>query len=361
MLPRIVSTTALIALVLTASPAIAQALHGKPTRGTGIKPDVLYHNYCSVCHGDRGDGNSRAANSLNPPPRDFQDASNLGREHMIAVIQNGKPGTAMVGWGSQLSKGEVESVADYIRATFMRTVLEPRIRKGREIYVSQCAKCHGDRGQGIANPAIGLNVAPRDLTTPQARANWSRDAMIEIVRFGRSGTMMISYRDQLPKADIENVVDYVRAALMIPESSISGTSAHGGRERDAAPAPISPAAPRADMTLPLPSDLKGDRAWGMRFFNDNCASCHGTKGDGQGPRAYFINPRPASFISDKSLRTLNRPTIYTHVAAGKLGTEMPAWRHVLTPQEMANVAEYVFTTFIAPNQPKAEGTRAAKK
>jgi mono/diheme cytochrome c family protein len=32
---------------------------------------VLYHNYCSVCHGDKGDGRSRATGSLSTVPRDF--------------------------------------------------------------------------------------------------------------------------------------------------------------------------------------------------------------------------------------------------------------------------------------------------
>jgi mono/diheme cytochrome c family protein len=106
--------------------------------------------------------------------------------------------------------------------------------------------------------------------------------------------------------------------------------------------------------------LDGNLAAGKKFFNENCADCHGEKGDGQGPRAYFINPRPASFISDKSLATLNRPTLYTHIFAGKLGTEMPAWRHVLSDQEIGNVAEYVFRAFIEPNQPKVAKASASK-
>ena len=33
---------------------------------------------------------------------------------------------------------------------------------------------------------------------------------------------------------------------------------------------------------------------------------------------------------------------------GKLGTEIPAWSKVLTEQEIADVAEYVFRKFIRP-------------
>ena len=84
--------------------------------------------------------------------------------------------------------------------------------------------------EDVIMPPIGMNVPPKDLSTPQARAELSRARMLDSVTHGRSGTAMISYRDQLKKSEIEAVVDYVRAAIMIPESSISGTSAHAGRD-----------------------------------------------------------------------------------------------------------------------------------
>ncbi len=74
-------------------------------------PALLYHNYCSVCHGDKGDGNSHARSSLNPPPRDFtrpEAAVALTRERMLAAVRDGIPGTAMAGWKTQLSEEEIE-------------------------------------------------------------------------------------------------------------------------------------------------------------------------------------------------------------------------------------------------------------
>lgn len=325
---------------------------GKPTRGSGIKPEVLYHNYCSVCHGDRGDGNSRAAGSLNPPPKNFLLSANLGREHMVAVIRDGKPGTAMTGWGNQLSKQEVESVTDYIRNTFMKAALDPKIKRGHEVYATNCISCHGQRGEGVQLP--GANRQPRNLASPQAREELGRARLIEAVTNGRSGTMMISFRSQLSKKDIEAVVAYIEGVLMVPETSkVSGTSAHGGRGQGAPlGGPDNPGAPtaQADMKLPAGPNLVGNATLGKTFYNANCATCHGVKGDGMGPRAYFINPRPASFLSTKSRASLNRPTLFTHISAGKLGTEMPGWRTVLSEQEIANVAEYVFQAFILPGQ-----------
>lgn len=340
-------------LVLCAGVALAatagNALAGKrmASTGPGIQPEVLYHNYCSVCHGDRGDGNSRASSSFNPPPKDLTKID-LPRDYMIAIVREGKAGTAMAGWGTQLSEKEIVAVVDYVRTTFMRIATDPVIQRGKQVYLERCATCHGDRGQGALYAESGMTRPPRDFSSPQARAELTRERMIEAVTNGRSGTAMISYRSQLPKKDIEAVVSYINAALMVPQSQISGTMAHGGRQSTpgAVPQPTG-----ADMKLPLPSGLKGDARAGREFYMNNCATCHGAKGDGQGPRAYFINPKPVSFLTDKSRMTLNRPALFTFISAGKLGTEMPAWRHVLSEQEIANVAEYVFGAYIQP--PKA--------
>ena len=103
----------------------------RPTKGGPLNPGAIYHNYCSVCHGDRGDGNSRAKNSLVPPPRDFTRASELTRETMLTIITHGKPGTAMTAWKTQLDAREIVAVTDYIRATFMQISLTQRSNAAR--------------------------------------------------------------------------------------------------------------------------------------------------------------------------------------------------------------------------------------
>jgi len=344
------STSSLFLATLLA-PATGMA-EGKPTRGTGIKPDVLFHNYCSVCHGDRGDGNSRASNSLNPPPRNFLLSGNTNLSYIQAVIRDGKPGTAMVGWGSQLNQQEVAELALYVQKTFMAALLNPKIQQGKAIFAKHCVACHGERGEGIPQP--GMNVPPRNLASPKSRADLTRAAMIDAVKNGKSGTAMISYRSILKKNEIEAVVDYVDAILMVPASQISGTNAHGGRQQDAQQA-ATPDGAKADPGAPLPNGLKGDYAKGKAFFLKNCAECHGAKGDGQGKRAYFINPRPADFTSERMRNRLNRPAIFIFTSQGKLGTEMPAWNKVLSEQEIANVAEYVFRAYIAPTPGKVAG------
>ena len=331
---------ALISVVAIAALSIGVAKAGeRPLKGGEIKPDVLYHNYCSVCHGDRGDGRSRASNSLKPPPRDFTSAAELTREAMITITTHGKPGTAMVGWKTQLNEKEIEAVVDYIRKSFMVLALDPKLQRGKVVYAQNCIACHGERGQG-SNLPVGGSVLPRNLASPQSRAELSRERMIASVTQGRPGTAMAAFGARLPEKDIEAVVDYVRTALMVPETNISGSKAHGGKQSDGI------ALVRADMTLPMPNGLKGDATKGGAFYNKNCATCHGVKGDGKGPRAYFINPKPRNFLHSASRQEFNRVKLFEMISNGERGTEMPAWKQVLSPQEIANVAEFVFQRFI---------------
>jgi mono/diheme cytochrome c family protein len=106
----------------------------------------------------------------------------------------------------------------------------------------------------------------------------------------------------------------------------------------------------ADMSLPMPYGLKGDPEQGRIFFMGNCFTCHGVKGDGNGPRAYFISPPPRNFLLETSRQRLNRPVLFEAIMNGRLGTVMPAWGKVLTKQEIANVAEFVFENFIMAPQ-----------
>lgn len=323
-----------------------------PARGEpAVNAALLFHNYCSVCHGDRGDGQSRGRESLQPPPRDFTSAASkqeLVRQRIIHSIANGRPGTAMVAWKEQLSDKEIGALADYLLTTFIHAKGAQENPRGRAIYAQTCAVCHGDQGDGGAWTS-GMALKPRDFTSDQAQG-LSRTAMIDTVTKGRPGTPMVAYASQLSKQDIEAVVDYVRTTFMRqkPEiAGLSGTHAHGIPVAAQAPR-VTPAAEQADMKLPLPDGLKGDFRRGGDFYMHNCITCHGAGGNGDGPRAYFINPKPANFHLPQFRDRLNRPALFRAISDGKLGTEMPAWGKVLTRQQVADVSEFVFQSFIAP-------------
>lgn len=231
-------------LVAAGAVAVAAAHPSQPIDGS-----KLYHKFCAPCHGDHGDGNSRAQTALDPPPRNFTTAKSreeLSRERMLVSVTYGRPGTAMVGWKRRLSTDQIAAIVDYVRKTFMQgsESSAPRVPVFAE-----------------ANTPIGAGAA-------------------------------------------------------------------------------------VDMARPFPQGLKGDFAKGRDFYMHNCFTCHGRKGDGHGPRYKSIQPPPRDFLTAESRRRFNRPALFHAISKGKVGSVMPAWDTVLTPQQIANVGEFVFEAFI---------------
>lgn len=310
----------------------------------------LYQHNCAACHGEHGDGKSRAQFGLNPPPRDFTTSAawqNLSRERMILSVTYGRPGSAMVGWGERLSGGEIAGIVDYIRASFMHPPAVAQGPSGQQLYKRHCAACHGDRGNGATWAHNSLNPPPRDFTAPAARQDLTRERMLLAVTHGRPGTAMMAFKGHLTEQEIDTVVDYVRATFL----SGGGTQAAGSAAPAPVPSAIAPAEaplPVADMSLSLPHGLVGDAGKGRQFYLKNCYVCHGEEGNGQGPRSSFIKPPPRNFLAPESRQALNRPALFKAISAGKRGTVMPAWSTVLNDQEIADVAEFVFTAFVHP-------------
>lgn len=219
-----------------------------------------------------------------------------------------------------------------------------------------CLVCHGDKGNGKSRASGSLSTLPRDFTSAASRQELSKERIAAVIAHGRPGTAMVGWKTQLSENDIQRLAEYVHNTFVLGSSAaqsgpISGTRAHGGREADNAST-----SPRVDMTVGLPNDLRGDPKRGGVFYNANCATCHGARGDGEGPRAYFINPKPRNFVEDASRARLNRLALYAAISEGKW-TEMPSWNKVSTPQQMADVAEYVFQSFIR-GRPAAVGAVA---
>jgi len=125
------------------------------------------------------------------------------------------------------------------------------------------------------------------------------------------------------------------------------TSASGKGEA-AAPAKVTrvsfsdlAVAPKPDVT---PQLLERGKA----VYGQNCAACHGIKGDGNGDAAAFLLPKPRNFVEAKyklrSTPTGQLPTdgdLFRSVSLGLPGTPMPPWKHSLSDEDRWAVVEYI--------------------
>jgi len=214
----------ILSLLLVSAGSAMAGQHHTYIPGETRPGATIFHNYCSVCHGDKGDGQARARNGLVPPPRDYtspEAAVELSRERMISSVTYGRPGTAMIGWGKELSEKEIEGVVDYIRMKFMKLGGKTEhaspdskllASRGGVLYLQACAMCHGETG---TRPTTGrMQPPPRDFTAPDVIAELTRKRMIASVTNGRTGTAMRGYGTQFNKGEIEAMVDFIREAFM---------------------------------------------------------------------------------------------------------------------------------------------------
>jgi len=89
---------------------------------------------------------------------------------------------------------------------------------------------------------------------------------------------------------------------------------------------------------------------GRDVFLDRCWFCHGEDGDGEGPVAQYLWPRPRDFtIASFKLRTTGSgelPTdedLYRTISLGIPGTSMPEWGSTLSEDERWQVIAYIKT------------------
>lgn len=103
--------------------------------------------------------------------------------------------------------------ANVNEAALARNALDAKlVEHGAEVFAAKCVACHAEGGKG--------NIGP-NLTDSFQIHGASRMEMFATVRDGVSGTAMIAWGEQLPAADILDVVAYV--------ATIRGQNVEGGK------------------------------------------------------------------------------------------------------------------------------------
>src|SRR3990172_4033529 len=87
---------------------------------------------------------------------------------------------------------------------------------------------------------------------------------------------------------------------------------------------------------------------GKAIYTQRCEVCHGAEGNGNGPAATNLDPKPRDFRRGwYKIRTTASGQLPTDedliriIASGMPGTMMPAWKGVLTVEEITAVAQYL--------------------
>jgi DMSO reductase family type II enzyme heme b subunit len=229
------------------------------------------------------------------------------------------------------------------------------LAEGREIFQTNCRPCHGDAADGAGPMAWGLRLKPTDFTDPGTIAT-----VVEAYAYWRAteggpglppeGTpwdsAMPAWRadlgdEQRWKAvmaayDLAGVEP--RKPERLPESRTPGPSLAAWLERWGPP-------PIWAQTRPAETPENLER--GRQIYVKRCQLCHGDKGDGQGPVAPYLDPRPRDFTLGayriRSTASGEPPTdedLFRVVSRGLPGTAMSGWP-ALSVEERWLVIAYV--------------------
>jgi len=201
------------------------------------KGRVVYAKYCTLCHGEKGDGQGPVAALFQTKPRNFikgeykikstPSGSLPLDEDLIHSVKFGLPGTAMTAH-DHLSDEEILSVVAYIKAFSPRfsqpkerkpLPLPPapgdspeRVNRGQSIYrKSQCVQCHGQNGKGDGVLAKELSIKPTDLTRRPFKGGSTPQDLVRIMLTGIDGTPMPPYQFILEDQDVWDLAYYINS------------------------------------------------------------------------------------------------------------------------------------------------------
>ncbi|MDX1435336.1 MAG: c-type cytochrome [Anaerolineales bacterium] len=246
--------------------------------------ELLFQQNCSQCHGERI-----------PASADLETARQ--------VIATGGSHETMPVWGDVLTEEQLDALVSYTLAASRGTSLEA----GQQLFVDNCAACHGEFGEGGPNPA-----RPDDIIAPISTAEYltTRDdfTLRSIISQGQPNFGMSPFGSPfggpLDDDEVDAIVAYMRSWEADPPVELPPEIAQG---------PIS-------LT-------------GAEIFADLCIQCHGELGEGSEIAPALNHPGFQDENSDQD--------IFDTINLGHEATPMIAWGNILSADQIEQLVTFI--------------------
>ncbi len=102
----------------------------------------------------------------------------------------------------------------------------------------------------------------------------------------------------------------------------------------------------ASLTNPFVGDAAAVEA-GKVIYANNCAACHGATGQGDGPSAAALDPRPSNLADPTMMNSMTDSYLFWRISEGGVAapfnSQMPPWKGVLSEEEIWQVITFVRT------------------
>ncbi|MFQ5677510.1 MAG: c-type cytochrome, partial [bacterium] len=210
-----------------------------------------YEQFCSVCHGNNGEGKDYRVFKASVPKLNSQDFLAVASNAMIrSSIEHGRSGRMMSAWSEPiggLSESEISGLTNYIRSWQAQAPTFLEVKRSRAdaglgaiIFRSRCGVCHGLAGEGGIGPA---------LNNQDFLALASDKFLYKTIVTGRENTAMRSWA-QLSGTEIASLIAFLRTWQIVPSARLSSVR------------------------------ILGDVENGQSLFKSMCVGCHGKYGQG---------------------------------------------------------------------------------
>ncbi len=245
----------------------------------------LFEQHCSECHGER------------VPKAD------LWREARDIIATGGAHETMPV-WGEVLTTEQLDALVQYTLNAAGGTSLE----LGQRLFAENCVNCHGDFGEGGANPA-----RDGDIIAPISTAEYLQtrdDATLRLIisagqpNFGMS-PFGIPFGGPLDDDEIESIVQFIRSW-------------------------------EANPPVELPPDIPSSTvaSTGTEIFAEVCAQCH----DPLSTNFEGITLREPDFRENNTAQD-----IFDTINQGHEATPMIAWGEILSADQINELVEFILS------------------
>ncbi len=260
-------------------------------------PEALpvYQQLCSSCHGDRV-----------PKSDDFDQA----RE----IIASGGSHQTMPIWGKILTPQQLDALVAYTLSAANGTPAAI----GQDLYSQYCSACHGDFGEGGANPALsGDIIAP--ISTAEYLKTRDNLTLRSVISQGQPNFGMSpfgsTFGGPLDEDEIDAIVTFIRTWEDNPPVEL----------------------PPEIKTTAVPLS-------GPEIYTSLCAQCHGEAGEGG------IGPS----LLDEALQQTSDREIFESISIGHPITSMIAWGEILTSDQITQIVRHI-RNITSSEQPPPEG------
>ena len=359
------------------------------------KGSDVYNSHCVHCHGDLLDGDGMIAKGQNPPPTDFRNDTTFSEvrdSYLFWRIVTGGPGlpkefepwksSMPVGerllseeeaWNvivllrdrvGQFSQGWNAGLADVAQSMRDISTGAEKDAEAMRLYLSRCAVCHGDEGEGDGPAARFIYPAPRDFTVGLFKYKNSKpknlrprdENLFDTIKHGLPRTAMPAWKSELSDEQIRSLILVIKGFDWIgtwapegaPDDDFDEDGLYKGK-------PIS-VADELLLENRIPA-TPASLARGKQAFLKNCSPCHGDEGRGS-PSAEKklrdewgarIWPRDltkpwtwrVTNVDDNAEQTI--ANIFTRLSVGIPGTPMPEHASGVSQTTRWDIANYVYS------------------